>query len=334
MEDKIPIVTRPEDNGPTRLFLIINPISGTGSKKGLDTKLKTALESHGFDVTVAFTSCRGDATRLAREAVNANYDGVIACGGDGTINETARAMAGTGVAMGIIPAGSGNGLARHIGIPIDPLMAVDVIAERFIRDCDYGTINGQPFFCTFGVGFDAAVSTRFADSGKRGKMTYFKSAFQEFVSYRPDLYTITADGHEITDEAFVVTVCNASQYGNNAYIAPDASITDGYLDIMIIKKMSRMATFLLGVDLLSGTLSRHRGVEHLKVKEAVIKRNGPGPAHLDGEPVDGGSSFEVKCHPGQLKLFVTEKKRPFRPLLTPVESMVNDIGITLRNLIK
>lgn len=317
-----------------RLFLIINPISGTGSKDGMDRKLTEAFAVHGFDTEVAFTTCAGDATRLARRAVDDGVDCVVACGGDGTINETARAMIGTGVPMGIIPAGSGNGLARHIGIPIDPILAADVIGERNIKDCDYGTMNGNPFFCTFGVGFDAAVSDRFAASGKRGKMTYIKSAFQEFVNYESEPYTITVDDEKITDEAFVVTVCNASQYGNNAYIAPEASITDGLLDIMIIKKMPKMATFLLGVDLLSGTLERHRGVEHLKVKKAVIERRSAGPAHLDGEPFRVGERLEIECHPGRLKLFIASGKEPFKPIITPIEAMMQDIGLTFRHLFK
>lgn len=317
-----------------RLFLIINPISGTGSKEGMDVKLAEAFASHGFETHVEFTTCAGDATRLAREAVKDGFDCVVACGGDGTINETARAMVGTGVAMGIIPAGSGNGLARHIGIPIDPLLAVDVIGERNVKDCDYGTVNGRPFFCTFGVGFDAAVSDRFASSGKRGKMTYIKSAFQEFVRYEPEPYTIIVDGEKISDDAFVVTVCNASQYGNNAYIAPEASITDGLLDIMIIKKMPKMATFLLGVDLLSGTLERHRGVQHLKVKKAVIERKNEGPAHIDGEPFKAGNRLEIECHDGQLKLFITAAKQPFKPIITPIESMMQDLSLTFRHLFK
>lgn len=317
-----------------RLFLIINPISGTGSKKGLEEELRTRLSECGFETVVEFTTCAGDATRLAKRAVSEGFDGVLACGGDGTVNETARAMAGTGVPMGIVPAGSGNGLARHMGIPIDPLLALDVIAERNIRDCDYGTVNGTPFFCTFGVGFDAAVSDRFATSGKRGKMTYVRSAFKEFVNYRPGRYTIIADGERITDDAFLVTVCNASQYGNNAYIAPEASITDGFLDIMVIKKMSKLRTFLLGLDLLWGTLSRHRGVRHLKVRNAVIERSEPGPAHLDGEPFAAGTRMDIECQPGRLRMFVTASKHTFQPFITPVESMVRDIGVTLRHLVR
>lgn len=319
---------------PKRLFLIINPVSGTHSKDGLADRLIEGLSERGFDVTAEFTQCADDATRLAKLAVEQGFDGVLACGGDGTVNETARAMTGTGVAMGIIPAGSGNGLARHINIPIDPMMALDVIAERCVRDCDYGDVNGHPFFCTFGMGFDAAVSDRFAAAPSRGKMTYVKSALQEFVNYRAHPYRIVADGEEIADEAYVVAVCNASQYGNNAYIAPDASITDGLLDLVVIRNVPKASTVVLGVEMMAGTLTDNRALIKRKARNIEIYRDEAGPAHLDGEPFhDAGTDIKVTCHAGGLRLFTTESKTPFRPILTPIQSMVNDLGISLKNLV-
>ena len=206
------------DSENNRLLLIINPVSGTSNKKELADKITSRLSAEGFEVETALTACRGDATRLARLAVDNGMAGVLACGGDGTVNETARALCGTDVSLGIIPAGSGNGLARHLGIPIDPMLSLDVIAERHIVPCDYATVNGSQFFCTFGVGFDAAVSHRFARQGRRGMATYVKSAFSEYLNYRPQVYTVSANGVPITEKAFLVAVCNASQYGNNAYI--------------------------------------------------------------------------------------------------------------------
>lgn len=315
-----------------RLFLIINPISGTHSKAGLDTRLRDKLQAAGFDVTVAFTECRGDATRLARKAVEQQYDGVLACGGDGTVNETARAMVDTGVAMGIIPAGSGNGLARHIGIPIDPIAAVDIVAERHVRDCDYATVNGTPYFCTFGVGFDAAVSDRFAAAGTRGKLTYVKSALSEFVGYHPGEYRITADGEELADRAYIVAVCNANQYGNNAYIAPAASITDGLLDLVLVRDIPRIKVAMLGVGMMWGTLANSRNIIHRKVRNVSIERLQPGPAHIDGEPVKISTQINVECRPAGLRMFVNASKKHFTPVITPIESMFNDITLSIRNL--
>lgn len=315
-----------------RLFLIINPVSGTRSKEGLERNIADRLGELGFETTIRFTGCRGDATRLARQAVAENFDGVLACGGDGTVNETAMALAGTGVAMGILPAGSGNGLARHIGIPVDPLAAIDIIAERHITDCDYGVVDGHPFFCTFGVGFDAAVSERFANSGSRGRMSYIKSALHEFTHYRPETYSVTADGEVIADEAFLVAVCNASQYGNNAFIAPDASITDGLLDLIIIPKQPRVSTVIRGFEMMAGTLAGSHGIIKRKAARINIKRDICGPAHLDGEPFPHvGTEFNIECRPHGIRLFTTASKTPFRPVITPVRSMLSDIMLAARN---
>lgn len=316
-----------------RMMLIINPISGTGDKSGLSAKIVNRLGASGIHVDVENTKCRGDATRLARQGVDMGYDAVLACGGDGTVNETARAMLGTGVAMGIIPNGSGNGLARHLGIPIDPLLSLDIIAEGNTRSCDCGTVNNRPFFCTFGVGFDAAVSDRFAASGKRGKISYIRSAIEEFIRYRHEQYTLHVDGKIITDDAFLIACCNASQYGNNAYIAPHASVTDGLLDLIVVRKASLIETMMVGIDLISGTIDQNRIIDTIRVRNAVIERTSAGSAHIDGEPVSLGETLNVKCHPGLLRLFVPTDKPEFKPIITPFEDTIRDITVTIRNLV-
>ncbi len=318
-----------------KLRLIVNPISGTRSKhykQRLADAIEARLSQSGFDVDTAFTTARGDATRLARQAVDAGFDGVIACGGDGTVNETARAMIGAPIPMGIIPSGSGNGLARHITIPIDPMAALDVIVARNIVDCDYASVNGKDFFCTFGVGFDAAVSDRFAAAPARGKMTYIKSALYEFRHYSPQTYQLELDGTQIERQAWLIACCNASQYGNNAYIAPHASITDGLLDVIIVKRASRLRTLFLGFDLMSGLIESNDMVEVHRVRHAVITRDAAGSAHLDGEPATFGEKLDVVCHPAALKLFVPSGKTPFRPIITPIDSAFNEIRIKTSHL--
>ena len=166
--------------------LIINPISGTGSKQGLDRYVADALSPLGWELETTYTQCHGDATRLAAEAVDMGYDAVLAAGGDGTVNETAAALCGSRTALGIIPCGSGNGLARHLGIPIDVREGVKVIHDHQPHPIDYATVNGMKFFCTFGVGFDAAVSAAFAEKKRRGMLTYLQSTFQ---TYAPVSYT-------------------------------------------------------------------------------------------------------------------------------------------------
>lgn len=322
------------DNRHRKMMLIINPISGNGHKEGLAERICERLAQADIDVEVRRTQARNDATRYAREAVaDGTFDAVLACGGDGTVNETARALRDTGMTMGIIPAGSGNGLARHLAIPVDPILSLDVIMSGNAEDCDYGTVNGRPFFCTFGVGYDAAVSDRFAASGHRGKISYLKSAIEEFVRFKHERYTLTVDGERITDDAFLLAVCNASQYGNNAYIAPQASLTDGLLDMIMIRKASIVETLMLGVDLMTGLLHRNRLIEPRRITSCVIERDEDGPAHIDGEPVDFGKRLEVQVHPGGLRLFTPKDRPDFRPLLTPAEDLFRDISIFLNNLL-
>ncbi|MDE5635068.1 MAG: diacylglycerol kinase family lipid kinase [Muribaculaceae bacterium] len=316
-----------------RLMLIINPISGTAGKAGMAEMVTRHLMPLGHDIDVRYTTCGGDATRLAREAVDLGYRGVLAAGGDGTINETARALCGTGVPLGIIPAGSGNGLARHTGIPIDPELSLEIIKQEHLEEVDYGTVNESEFFCTMGVGFDAAVSHRFARQHRRGKLMYVKSAINEFASYSPETYTLSANGKLITQRAFLIAVANASQYGNNAYIAPEASITDGLLDVTIIHQGNPLETARVGIDMMTGYINKNMLIETFRTPSVVIYRESGGPAHIDGEPVDMGPILDIRCHHAALRMFTPRHHASFKPLLTPIASTLSDWRITLRHLL-
>lgn len=317
-----------------QLMLIINPISGTNSKAGLAGMVQEVLAPIGYQIDVKYTTCQGDATRLATLAVEQGYDAVLAAGGDGTINETAIALCGSKVPLGIIPAGSGNGLARHIGIPVDPRLSLKVIERQHVVDCDYATVNDRPFFCTFGVGFDAAVSHRFARQKRRGKLSYIRSAISEYVTYHPQTYTISANGHIITEKAFIVAVCNASQYGNNAYIAPEASITDGLLDITVVHAGNPVDAAVVSVDLMTGYINRNTMIHTFRAPAAVIYRTGEGPAHIDGEPVILDDIMDVRCRHSALRIFTLDSKPRFQPILTPARSMFSDMRIALANMFR
>lgn len=312
-----------------RYLLIINPVSGTWNKRGLAEAVQRRMSLSGVSVDTVFTSGAGDATRLAGQAVDAGYSAVIAAGGDGTINETATALCNTSIPLGIIPSGSGNGLARHLNIPVDPKLSLDVIAKGHVTDCDYGTVNDLPFFCTFGVGFDAAVSDAFARQKRRGKFMYVKSAFEQYVKYNPQVYTISANGNTLTEEAFIVVCCNASQYGNNAYIAPRADMTDGLLDITIVHAGTPLDTALVGVDLFTGYINRNTMIRSFRAPSAVISRSEDGPVHIDGEPLILGRDMDVKCHRSSLRIFTPDRTPEFRPIITPVRSFFMDVRSTL-----
>ncbi|MCM1020715.1 MAG: diacylglycerol kinase family lipid kinase [Muribaculum sp.] len=315
-----------------RLLLIINPISGIDTKESIEPLMREHMTKAGYTVDVAYTCARGDATRLANKAVANGYKTVVAAGGDGTVNETAKALCGTGINFGIIPCGSGNGLARHLGVPMDLNGAIKLIATNHTLDIDYGSANGMPFFCTFGVGFDAAVSDNFARQHRRGKLSYIKSAIAEYVKYHPQVYTLSANGQVITEKAFLIAVCNASQYGNNAYIAPHANITDGLLDITIIHAGNPLDTALVGVDLFTGYINSNTMINTFRTPSAIIYRTKNGPAHLDGEPVTIDDTIEIKCHPNQLRVFTSKNEKKFRPIITPIENMLSDMSASLSKI--
>lgn len=315
-----------------RLTLIINPISGTLSKKGVARWVPEHLRRMGFDVDVEFTRCPGDATRIAREAADAGAFGVLACGGDGTVNEVATGLIGTDTALGILPAGSGNGLARHIGIPIDIRRSLRIIGESHIEACDYGTVNGRPFFCTFGVGFDAAVSHRFSLKHRRGLMTYISSAIDEFIQYHPQAYRIIVDGTVMTERAFLVVVCNASQYGNNAFIAPAASIRDGMLDVTIVHEGNFVTHALSGLEMMTGVIGNHGKIRTFRTNHLRIERDDATVTHIDGDPAELPRNLDIECHPHALKVFISTRKPRFRPLISPLVLLVKDWWIALERI--
>ena len=318
------------DNG-NRLMLIINPISGTGSKKGVAEMVCERMGASGFGVDVRTTGARGDATRLAGEAAAKGYYGVLACGGDGTVNETARGLLGTDTALGILPAGSGNGLARHLGIPMDISLALDVVEADNVVASDYGAVNGNPFFCTFGLGFDAAVTHRFARRKRRGLLSYAAASISEYLQYRPQVYTVSANGRILTEKAFLIAVCNASQYGNNAYIAPHASITDGLLDITIVHSGTPIDTAVMGMDIFTGYINKNTMVRSFRAPAAVIYRSASGEAHIDGEPMMLDSILDIKCRRGQLRIFTPDNRADFKPIITPVKGLLRDAQLGLHH---
>lgn len=323
-----------------RLMVVINPISGTASKDGLADTVRCETARQGFVPDIRYTKGPGDATELAREAVRMGYYGVLACGGDGTVNEAARGLCGSGVALGIVPLGSGNGLARHLNIPMTVRGALRVIGENRVLDCDYASANGAPFFCAFGVGFDATVTEKFNTLGRRGLTSYLQTTIDEFAKYRSEEYIIIANGQVITEQAMLVACCNASQYGNNAYIAPTASIKDGLLDITIIHKGNPLQLCLAGFDVLTGLVGHTAQATTLRARELTIIRRTNGPVHLDGEPATMGKRIDIRCHHGQLRLFTTARKSHYRtwlspkiPILSPLVLTMQDLGYKLSNLI-
>ena len=307
-------------------LLIINPISGTRSKQGLEERVKARLAPKGIEINTKVTKAGGDAFRWAREAVEKDYDLVISAGGDGTVNEVANALSFSDCTLGILPFGSGNGLARSVGVPQDTMAALKLIEEGHVLISDRGIVNDKPFYCTFGIGFDAAVSEKFSHMKRRGRTTYIRSAFREFLNYRSQAYAIIVDDKMVTEKALLIAVCNAPQYGNNAYIGPKAKLTDGMLDITVVHADNTFPILLLmSIDMFTGMLDKNRGITTFKAPALTIARMEEGPVHLDGEPMHMGKVLEITCERNALRVFAPEKESQFHPFISPLRAVLDDM---------
>lgn len=299
-------------------LIIINPRSGTRHKGRVIKHAVEAMLNAGWNVETRMTEAAGHATELAARAAADGVEAVVAMGGDGTVNETARALCNTSSTLGIIPMGSGNGLARHLNIPMEPLEAIKVIARGKQQECDYCTVNNKPFFCTFGMGFDAAVSNRFASRpDQRGLINYLRAGIEEFVGYRSEEYVISADNETLTEKAFVIACCNAAQYGNNAFIAPKASVTDGLMDVTVLHSGTWLSQALNGIDMLIGAIHNGARARTFQTRHVTIRRSKPGPVHIDGDPAIMGTRLEVRCHHHGITVF-TPGEMVVTPVLTPL----------------
>lgn len=302
------------------ILFVINPKSGTDKKLYVRQIIGKKIDVSKFRYQVRYTEYAGHAEVLAREAVEKGTDIVVAVGGDGTVNEVARALIHTQTALGIIPCGSGNGLARHLQLPMDPEGAIQMINEACIKSLDYGTMNNLPFFCTCGMGFDAFVSMKFANSGKRGLLSYIENTLRETLTYKPDTYTLTLDDQQIEQRAFVIACANASQYGNNAFIAPAATMSDGLMDITVLEPFSAIEAPQLALQLFNGTLTTNSRVKTFKARKAHIKRLSKAPVHVDGDPLLTDTEIDVEIHPKGILMVVNPSAPPRRLNLLQVFS--------------
>ncbi|MDE6353827.1 MAG: YegS/Rv2252/BmrU family lipid kinase [Prevotella sp.] len=280
-------------NGKKSILFILNPVSGNHGKENIPEVIARTLDADRFDCQVRFTEYAGHAAEIARQCVEEGIDIVVAVGGDGTVNEVARSVIHSNTALGIIPCGSGNGLARHLCLPMDVSKAIRIINHCKIEALDYGVINGYPFFCTCGMGFDAFISLKFAEAGKRGPITYVEKVLQEGLKYQPETYEIVDEAGATTHKAFLIACANASQYGNNAYIAPKATMTDGLMDIIIMEPFNAFDAPQISIDLFSKTLDKNSKIKTFRTPRVHIHRSGPGAIHYDGDPVITGADIDV-----------------------------------------
>ena len=287
-----------------KILFIMNPISGNAKKTGIPKIIETTLDTGLFDFEIEQTKYVGHACELAVKAKDNGYDAVVAVGGDGTVNDVAKALTHSETALGIIPCGSGNGLARHLMLPMDIAKAVEVINAFTIHDLDYGVINDIPFFCTCGMGFDAFISMKFAESGRRGPVTYLENILREGVKYKPETYEIKDESGSSLCRAFLISCANASQYGNNAYIAPQASMSDGLLDVIVIKGDRSIETIRTIFHFIKrNTGSYPPGVVYFKSDDITVNSYNDESTDIDGQQ---GPSFpiHITCEKGALRIIV------------------------------
>lgn len=321
-----------------KAVFVINLNSGTSSKAAIPGLIENTIDKEKFDYEIVITQYAGHASEIASRAKDEGKDIVVAVGGDGTVNEVARAIVHSGTALGIIPCGSGNGLARHLLLPMNVKKAIEVLNECEIRALDYGIINGYPFFCTCGMGFDAFVSQKFAEAGKRGPITYVENVLREGLKYQPETYILQDENGTIKYKAFLISCANASQYGNNAYIAPQASMSDGLMDVIIMEPFDVFEAPQISIDMFNKTLDKSSKIKTFKCRKLHIHRSKPGAIHYDGDPAMTGEDIDVELVPNGINIVVNpfadrSVRRP-NALQSAAAELFNEINVIREDISK
>ncbi len=284
-----------------KVFFIVNKYSGTGFKPEMDKVFHESCQTRGWDLSLEYTQGPGHATALAREAIAAGFGKIVAVGGDGTVNEVAQALVHTPVKMGIVPKGSGNGLARHLGIPLNAVDALSCLFTSKAVPIDTFRMNGKLSLNVSGIGFDGHIAELFGLEKERGFQGYTKLVLHEFMNFREFATEVTYDHQSMSRDVFVIAIANSSQYGNNARIAPAASVRDGLLNISLLKKVPPYRLDFI-YSFFSGTIDQSAYCETLQVRDAVIRLKAPMSFHIDGEPAGKADYFEISMMPASLNM--------------------------------
>lgn len=292
------------------IAFIINPIAGTQNKRRIPKMIDKQLDKEQWLSDIVFTEYKGHGTELAKHYAEMGFDAVVAVGGDGTVNEVACGLRDTHTALGIIPIGSGNGLARHLGVPLRVPNAIDMINHSEAISCDYGLVNDMPFFATCGSGFDAFISEEFQKAGKRGIKAYVEQIVKTIFSYKPEQnrLLVGAENEEVFNgEAFLITAANCNQWGNAAVIAPKASIQDGKMDITIVTPFPLILAPGLALKLFTNSVDKGMYVNVVNAKEATLYRETESPFHLDGDPVEVGKEVNIRIVEDGLRVLAEKR---------------------------
>ena len=295
-------------NEGKKVFFIVNKYAGTGYQPQVEGRIIDTCERHDVECTIEFTRSPGHATTLSREAAAAGFDFVVAVGGDGTINETAQGLIHSKTPLGIIPRGSGNGLSRHLGIPLKIADALNALFNSSVLGMDTFTVNGKLSLNVSGIGFDGHIANLFATTTKRGLAGYTKLTMREFLQFREFEAEVTIDNKSIHPKAFIIAIANSSQYGNNARIAPAASVCDQLLHISVIKKIPLYRLDIV-YSVFNGDIEKSAFCDIFEGKSITIKTSTPIAYHVDGEPSGHHHEFHIELLPTSLQVLVPDNHR-------------------------
>lgn len=303
-----------------KLRFIVNPRSGKRRRNaGILGLLREFIAARAIDGDIVSTEGPGHATEIARDAVAAGCLRIVAVGGDGTVNEVAQALIHSPAALGLVPCGSGNGLALHLELPTalsDALELATGTSGRIV-ELDTGTVNGLPFVNAMGMGLDAEVSRRFNRLARRGFIAYTRTALAAFLRRKAERCTISVGGHRELVDALLIAVANSDQYGNHAKIAPHARVDDGMLDLVAVRPTGLLGAGLLGAQLFLGSIDRSPRVRRLRGARFLIERPAAGLIHTDGETHVASATLEVLVRPRSLRFIVPADC----PSVAPIEDL-------------
>jgi diacylglycerol kinase family enzyme len=289
-----------------RVRVLINPNSGIHASRGaLPLRLQEFWDLPGIDLSYQISQSVEDGVEKARRAVADGVDTVLVVGGDGMVNTIGRVLIGTPVALGVIPAGSGNGFARHFGIRLDWRRAAEQLAAAPVLSIDVGTVNGQPFFVTCSLAWDAALVQAFERFPVRGILPYILAGAYGLIEYSPQPFTLHLDDDPEPvrfKEPMVCTAANLTQFGGGARIAPTACPNDGALELVVVDRKDFPALISGWPRLFSGTLDRMPEVFTRRFRKLVVERKRPAPIQLDGEWVEAPARVEIAVIPGALRV--------------------------------
>ncbi len=291
-----------------KILFIVNPISGHHDKSKFPSIVEKLIDKDKYDYTIALTEYGGHAAEMTKKAIEDQYDIIVAVGGDGTINEVATNMLGARQTFAIVPYGSGNGLSRHLHLPLKPDKVITEVINKGVKSkIDTAAMNGVPYISIAGVGFDAIIADVFAKDPKRGIKTYVKLVTKEYLHFQPKRYHLILDEKEEIDcEPLFISFANSNQFGSNAVVSPSASLNDGLLDVCIFKKPNMLQVPYIAERLLTSKIDRTKIVDIHKAKKIKVIREQEEIANIDGEAVMMPKDIVVEINPLSLNILLPQ----------------------------